>query len=252
MHSAKGALVEFGLMFLPGVPAYLWLWPNVTADDRTWIQVIVYLYFLAGCVIIGFRRWTPDQLGLNARGLRVSLGCGTAIILMMIAGRFAINLALEPLPITLDRMVFDIVFYIGLVGGVEEFLFRGLLYRILLELRGARLAIWGSALAFAIYHIGGQGILGGFGTGVLGVMFGAIRWRAGGIAGLVATHGIYDIIAVEGWPNLAMAQVLEIKVVHPGLALIADGLLFGTLIYLWKLHPLIEHRGHRDLTHAAG
>ncbi|HEX9076761.1 MAG TPA: CPBP family intramembrane glutamic endopeptidase [Anaerolineae bacterium] len=247
MHSAKGALVEFGLLFLPGIPAYVWLWPNVARDDRTWIQVLVYLYFLVGSVIIGFRRWTPGQLGLNRRGLGVSLGCGTAIILMMMAGRFAIGLVWAPIPITLDRIVFDIGFYIGLVGGVEEFLFRGLLYRILFELRGDRLAIWGSALAFGIYHIGRQGILGGLGTGLIGVIDGAIRWRAGGIAGLIATHGIYDIIAIEGWPHLTMNQVLEIQVVHPELALIADGLLFGTLIYLWKVHPLVEHRGRRGL-----
>lgn len=251
MHSAKGALVEFGLLFLPGIPAYVWLWPNVAGDDRTWIQVIVYLYFLVGSVIIGFRRWTPGQLGLNRRGLGVSLGCGTAIILMMMAGRFAIGLVWAPIPITLDRIVFDIGFYIGLVGGVEEFLFRGLLYRILFELRGDRLAIWGSALAFGIYHIGGQGILGGLGTGLIGVIDGAIRWRAGGIAGLIATHGIYDIIAIEGWPHLTMNQVLEIQVVHPELALIADGLLFGTLIYLWKVHPLVEHNGRRGLNRIA-
>ncbi len=251
MHSPKGALVEFALLFLPGIPAYVWLWPNVAGDDRTWIQVLVYLYFLAGSVIIGFRRWTPGQLGLNWRGLGVSLGCGTALILMMIAGRSAIGLVWEPLPITLDRVVFDIVFYIGLVGGVEEFLFRGLLYRILLELRGDRLAIWGSALAFGIYHIGGQGLLGGMGTGLIGVIDGAVRWRAGGIAGLVVTHGIYDIIAVEGWPNLAIKDAFDIQVVRPELALIADGLLFGTLIYLWKLHPLILQRGRRGLIHNA-
>jgi membrane protease YdiL (CAAX protease family) len=170
---------------------------------------------------------------------------------MMVAGRSAIGLVWEPLPMTLDRVVFDIVFYIGLVGGIEELLFRGLLYRILVELRGDRLAIWGSALAFGIYHIGGQGMLGGLGTGLIGVIDGAVRWRAGGIAGLVVIHGIYDIIAVEGWPNLAVNHALDIQVVHPGLALIADGLLFGMLIYLWKLHPLIGHRGHRGLTHTA-
>lgn len=251
MHSAKGALVEFGLLFLPGIPAYVWLWPNIAGDDRTWTQVLVYLYFLVGGVIIGLRRWTPGQLGLNWRGLGVSLGCGTAIILMMIVGRLAIGLMWDPLPITIDRLVFDFVFYIGLVGGVEEFLFRGLLYRILFELRGDRLAIWGSALAFGIYHIGGQGILGGLGTGVLGVVDGAIRWRAGGIAGLIATHGIYDIIAVEGWPHLTVEKLIEIKVVHPELALIADGLLFGTLIYLWRVHPFVEHRERRGLTHTA-
>jgi hypothetical protein len=60
------ALSEVGVLFLPGIPAYIWLWPNVENTD--WlrpVQVLVYLYFLAGCLIIGRRRWSWDQLGLH-------------------------------------------------------------------------------------------------------------------------------------------------------------------------------------------
>jgi hypothetical protein len=56
------ALIDVGLLFLPGIPAYLWLWPNVDNTDSLMpAQVLVYLYLLAGCLIIGRRRWTWDR-----------------------------------------------------------------------------------------------------------------------------------------------------------------------------------------------
>lgn len=39
MRSARAALVEFGILFLPGIPAYIWLWPNVSGDAKTWAQL---------------------------------------------------------------------------------------------------------------------------------------------------------------------------------------------------------------------
>jgi hypothetical protein len=72
------ALIEVGTLFLPGILACLW--PNV--DNTNWfmpVQVVAYLYFLAGCLVIG-RRWTWDQLGLNRRGLDLSLISGAVLI----------------------------------------------------------------------------------------------------------------------------------------------------------------------------
>ncbi|MDE3090257.1 MAG: hypothetical protein KGJ80_12820, partial [Chloroflexota bacterium] len=120
------ALIQVGAMFLPGIPAYLWLWPNVTGDAKTIANVLVYLYFLAGTLFIGLRHWNLSQLGLNRRGLGVSLACGSAIIVVMIIGRLAINLPMEPQPMTIERLAFDLAFYFGLVGFIEELLFRGL------------------------------------------------------------------------------------------------------------------------------
>lgn len=240
LSPSTSALIEVGAMFLPGIPAYIWLWPNVKGTEQTIAQVLVYFYFLAGTLFIGLRRWNLNQLGLNRRGLGVSLICGSAIIVAMIVGRLAINLPPEPQPMTIERLAFDIAFYFGLVGFIEELLFRGLIYRALEELRGTRLAIWGSAFAFGVYHVGWQGLLGGLGTGFLGLIDGAIRWRAGGILGLILTHGMYDVIAIELWPNVSAAQVPQLSGVNRALALIADGLIFGTIIYLWKLHPFVE------------
>jgi hypothetical protein len=31
MHPNLAALLEVGVMFLPAIPAYLWIWPNLEA-----------------------------------------------------------------------------------------------------------------------------------------------------------------------------------------------------------------------------
>ncbi len=234
------ALVEIVILFLPGIPAYIWLWPNLTGDATNGVMMFVYLYLLVGTLFIGLRRWTSGQLGWNRKGIGLGLLCGGAMIGMMIAGRLALGLSWNPLPLTFERLAYDVVFYFGFVGITEELLFRGLLYRALYGFRGARLAIWGTGITFGLYHIGGQGLIGGLGTGLLGLIDGAIRWRAGGILGLIVTHGLYDIIAVEGWPGLTVEQASHIQMIDRPLALVADLLFFGTVLYLWKLHPLVE------------
>jgi len=234
-HPGLAALAKVALMFLPAIPAYLWLWPNV--EGTAWlmpVQVAVYLYFLAGCLLIGLRRWNLGQLGLNWHGLGLSLTCGTVVLTILVLGRLATDLSPSPQPLTLRRLAGEIAFYFGLVGPIEELLFRGLIYRALDEWRGARWAIWGSALAFGLYHIGWQGLLGALGCAFLGLLFGAIRWRAGGIVGLILMHGLIDVVNVELYPGLTVEQVRDIHVVHPALALLGDGLLLALLLYLWK------------------
>ncbi|MBI5030068.1 MAG: CPBP family intramembrane metalloprotease [Chloroflexi bacterium] len=245
-RAAVTALLEIAVMFLPGIPAYLWFWHNVSETTAEIAQVVVYFYFLAGCLFIGSRRWNLDQLGLNRRGMALSLICGSSLFAVLFLGRWALNLPIEFQPITIERFVFDLVFYFALVAFVEELLFRGLLYRALADFRGTRLAIWGTAVAFGIYHIGGQGILGGFGTALIGLLFAAIRWRAGGIGGLVVIHGLYDIIAVEGWRNLETIQVVDqLQTINRPLAIICDIILLSVFLYLWKLHPMIMSRWNK-------
>jgi len=235
LSPSLAALAEVALMFLPAIPAYLWLWPNV--KGTAWlmpVQVAVYLYFLAGCLFIGLRRWDLGQLGLNRQGIGLSLLCGTAVLIILVLGRLATDLPLDPQPLTLRRLVGEIAFYFGLVGPIEELLFRGLIYRALDEWRGTRWAIWGSALAFGLYHIGWQGPLGVLGCFFLGLLFGAIRWRAGGIVGLILTHGLIDVIVMELYAGLTVEQARQIRVAHPALAVLGDGLVLALVLYLWK------------------
>ena len=232
-------------MFLPAIPAYLWLWPNVRGTD--WLvpaQVGVYLYLLTGALVIGRRQWTLGEIGVNRRGVGLSLACGMVFLAAWVAGRLAVNLPFEPQPVSLAGLVRDAVFYFGLVGLVEELLFRGLIYHALDEWRGAGLAVLGSSLAFGVYHLW-QGPLGMFGCFVIGLVFGAIRWRAGGIVGLVAVHGLVDLVSVTLWPSLT-APPAEIRVTNLPLGIVSDALLVGLAVYLWKVHPLLEQRKRRQ------
>jgi membrane protease YdiL (CAAX protease family) len=237
---SKTALFEVALLFLPAIPAYLWLWPAVTGTAwHTPTQVVVYVYLVAGTLFIGLRRWSLDELGLNRRGMGLSLACGAAFLAALLLGRFATNLPFAPRPPAFMRLAWEVVYYFALVGLIEELLFRGLIYRALDEWGGARLAIWGSALAFGVYHLS-QGPLGMFGCFVIGVVFGMIRWRATGIVGLILIHGLLDSLFIEGWPDLTAKSITGLQITNRPLVILCDALLVGVLLYLWKLRPRMQ------------
>ena len=230
------ALVEVVILFLPGIPATIWLWPNVENTD--WlapVQVMVYLYFLAGCLVIGRRRWTWDQLGLNRGGLGLSLISGAVLIV----GRILITLSVtwpggSP-AVTIGQLLGDIVFYFVFVGFIEELLFRGVIYRAFDEWRGARWAIWGSAAMFGVYHAGWQGVA-AVGTLLFGVIFAVIRWRAGSLVGLVIVHGSMDVIAALLLPGFEMQQLRQVTLSSPLMLITGYALILLVPFYLWKVY----------------
>lgn len=229
------ALGEVGLMFSPALPAYLWLWPAV-AGSAFWfpVQVLVYLYFLAGTMLIGLRRWSATQLGLNRLGLGLSLALGAALL----AGRILVILGTDlpranGLP-PAGQMVRDLLFYFVAVGFVEELLFRGLIYRALEDWRGVRWAVWGSAVLFGLYHLGGSGPAGAAGGLVIGAYLGGIRHRAGGIAGLVLIHGAGDLASLWLAPALGTMALESIRILHPGLIALGYGLIAAGALALWR------------------
>ncbi len=234
------ALIEVGLVFLPAIPAYLWLWPNVENTD--WLmpaQVLVYLYLLAGCLIIGRRRWNWDQLGLNRNGIGLSLICGAVLIVGRILVTLSVDWPIEPTPLTVGQLIGDLVFYFALVGFVEELLFRGLIYRAFDEWRGVRWAIWGSAVTFGVYHVGWQGVA-AVGTLLFGVIFAVIRWRAGGIVGLIIVHGLMDVIATIMLPDVDILQLGRPNLTSPLMLVAGYTFILIVPIYLWKFyHPRI-------------
>lgn len=242
-HPALAALAETALLFAPALPAYLWLWPNVAGLNQTATQVLVYGYLLAGAVWIGRRRWSWDQLGVNGRGLGLSLAAGAALL----AGRTLVILAVDwPLfqhTYTALEWAGLAAFYLGAVGVTEELLFRGVLYRALEEWRGPRAALWLSTLAFGLYHLPSQGPLGGLGTAVIGLIFAVIRWRAGGIAGLVVIHGLIDLSAVIMLPSLDLAELGQPAIHSRALLLLGYLLLLSAPLGMWKFWPPRGRRG---------
>lgn len=149
-----------------------------------------------------------------------------------------------PPPISFSGLIAQTAFYLGLVGLVEELLFRGLFYRALEDWLGTPWAIWGSSLAFGCWHVFGQGALVGAATFFYGLIFALIRRRAGGMIGTVFAHGLMDlatflIISPVSLQNLTGSQP---GLAHPFWVLVGTLLLIQVPLYLWKIHPLWAER----------
>jgi membrane protease YdiL (CAAX protease family) len=237
------ALLEIGLLFLPAIPAYLWLWPNVSGT-RQWIaQIVTYFYVLGGTLIIGLRRWRPGELGINRSGIGLSLACGAVLLIGRLLIIRAVDFGLEHPIYSLASLVGQLLYYFGLVGLVEELLFRGLIYRALEEWRGLRWAIWGTSIGFILWHIFGQGPLVGAAGLLLGLIFALMRWRAGGILGLILVHGLYDLESALLVSNSSQ-EILDLSQISVGnlfQAYLGLAVMLGVPLYLWKLHPRLEH-----------
>jgi len=93
VHPGVSALIEVGILFLPAIPAYIWLWPAVHGTVLLYpVQCLVNVYVLCGTLIIGLRRWKWGHLGLNRRGIPLSLACGTVLITERLLAQLALGL----------------------------------------------------------------------------------------------------------------------------------------------------------------
>ena len=242
IHPSLSALLEVGVMFLPAIPAYLWMWPNLKGAQNDLFQVIVYVYILVGTLYIGLRRWNWSQLGVNRKGIWLSLSCGLVILAARLMIILSINWSVRPPQLTWLRLAGSLLYYFGLVGLVEELLFRGLIYRLLEDWRGVRWAIWGSSIGFLLWHIFGQGPLVGFATLLIGLLFALIRWRAGGILGLIVLHGLWDLetTLLVADSNTEILSPGKFSFANPAVIWLGTVLLILVPVYLWKIHPLVE------------
>jgi membrane protease YdiL (CAAX protease family) len=207
-------------------------------ENTNWlkpVQVLVYLYFLVGCLIIGRRRWSWYQLGLNRNGIGLSLSCGAVLIVGRILVTRSVDWPIKSSPVTIGQLIGDTVFYFALVGFVEELLFRGVIYRAFDEWRGVRWAIWGSSMMFGVYHVGWQGVA-AVGALLFGLIFAVIRWRAGGIVGLIIVHGLMDVIAAIMLPDIDILQLGRPNLTSPLMLIVGYALILIIPIYLWKFY----------------
>jgi membrane protease YdiL (CAAX protease family) len=232
------ALLEVSVMFLPAIPAYLWLWPNVT-ETSAWIaNALSDLYIIAGSLVVGLHRWSLDALGVNRKGLWLGLACGLAIV----AGRSLVILSvdwnLSPPQFSPLRLVGEFVFDFALVGIGQELLYRGLIYRAFEEWRGTRWAIWGSSICFGFWHLGGGPLI-IIATALYGLIFALLRWRTASILGAILMHGLMDFVGVLLLPN---TDVVSVSLSRPNI-LQPSWMIFGLIlimappIYLWLFHP---------------
>ena len=241
VHPSLRGLLEVGLLCLPAIPAYLWVWPNLRGSALDVWQVFVYLYIIAGTAFIGRRYYSWHELGINRQGIGLALGCTVALLAARLSIILGIDWTVRPAPLTGWGLLGDLLFYLCLVGFGEELLFRGLLYRLLEDWHGARLAIWGSSFGFMLWHIFGQGLFVGVATFVIGLLFALMRWRGGGILGLILLHALWDLQAV--WlvaeSNTAILNPGGVEFRSPLLVWLGTALLLLTPFYVWLLYPRV-------------
>lgn len=239
----RSVFLELAVLFLPSIPALLWLWPNIRDETAlAAVQSIAYAYVLIGVLWIGLRRFSWDQLGVNRRGFRLSLLCGGVLIALRILAQAGFGLPVSFIPFRWPPFLWDVFFYFCLVGAVEELLFRGLLFRALEDWRGPVAAIVGSAVGFALWHIGWAGPL-MIGHFAIGLYFGLIRWRSRSITGLILVHGLHDLLAVRLAEPIQPDRILEAiarREVASGWLVLGDALLIGAVVYLLFLHPRLS------------
>jgi membrane protease YdiL (CAAX protease family) len=245
LHPSLVGLLEVGLMCLPAIPAYLWVWPNLRGAALDLWQVFVYLYIIAGTVFIGRRRYSWDQLGLNRKGIWLALGSGLALLAARLSIILGIDWTVQPAPLTWLGLAGKLLYYFGLVGLGEELLFRGLIYRLLEDWPEAhhstRWAIWGSSVGFVLWHIFGQGPLVGFASLLIGLLFALIRWRGGGIVGLIILHGLWDLqtVLLVAESNAEIVNSLEVSFSNPALVWLGTVLLVLVPVYVGVIHPRV-------------
>jgi membrane protease YdiL (CAAX protease family) len=232
------ALVEVSILFLPAIPAYIWLWPAVEGTRLFYpVQSLVYIYVLAGTLYIGLRRWDWGQLGLNRQGFFLGLICGAVLIVERLLAHLALGFPLELRQFSFARVIGEVFFYFALVGFIEELLFRGLVYRALYDWHGAILAILGSSIGFALWHVGWAGPL-AMAHFILGLIFALVRWRGGGILGLIIAHGLFDLVAVEFPLPVSMETVdhlLQLTIANSVPLIVGDILLLAWVVYLLRI-----------------
>ena len=236
LPAGLSALLEVVVMFLPAIPAYLWLWPNVQGAGAWIANSLSDLYAIAGSLVIGLRRWSLDALGVNRKGLWLGLACGLAIV----TGRSLVILSVDwglPVPqLSPLRLVGEFVFYFALVGIGQELLFRGLIYRAFEDWRGTRWAIWGSSICFGFWHLGGGPLI-ILTTALYGLIFALLRWRTGGILGAILAHGLMDFAATLLFPNTDVLSLGRPDIPHPVWMILGLVLIIAPPIYLWLFKP---------------
>jgi membrane protease YdiL (CAAX protease family) len=125
---------------------------------------------------------------------------------------------------------------------VEELLFRGIIFRLLEDWKGIQWAIWGSSVAFGFWHFFGQGPIVGVATMFIGLLFALLRWRSGGIVGLIVLHALWDLETV--WlvndSNAAILDINKIALANPVMTWLGFALLVLVPVYLYWGHPRLE------------
>ena len=155
-------------------------------------------------------RWTDYGFRKTDRGRQVLTGLGIAL---------AMSLVLTVLPhlvglgdwvdngtrtLVLWKILFNFVYFIVAVGAVEEFIFRGFLYRRLqLLFNSEAVAIVGSSILFGTFHLFHGNVAQLIMTTLIGILFCVLRRNSKSCTtlSLIIAHGVYDAL-IGVWASL--------------------------------------------------
>ncbi len=88
-------------------------------------------------------------------------------------------------------------------GFTEEFIFRGLLQRVVGETFNGRVAVIGSSLLFAVMYVGSLSVVYVAFISLVGLYFGYCVYKTGSLWGVIVAHSFMAVGAIVIWPVVA-------------------------------------------------
>jgi membrane protease YdiL (CAAX protease family) len=167
----------------------------------------IYWYVLAGTPLLIAAALTVRLLGLrnSQLGLEVRFKAPQAVIALSglplsVAGFLILRPEALFKGFNWPAILISSIILLLFAGFAEEFLFRGLFFRVASEAFGATAAVICSSLLFATMYIGSLS-LGYLGfMGIVGLFFGYCVNRTGSIWGTIVAHSVMTIGQIVIWP----------------------------------------------------
>jgi membrane protease YdiL (CAAX protease family) len=168
--------------------------------------VTQWLLFLVPAILMIVNKEKLSSLGFTKENVLLQTGIGILLAVAM-------SLVLTVIPILLGfkdmvgnssytkpwQFVFEFIYSIMGVALAEELVFRGYVFRKLLEIKDSKwFAIVISSMLFGLFHIFNGNIIQVFVTAFLGLIYCVFREKIKGctLLSLIIAHGIYDAMIV--------------------------------------------------------
>ena len=170
------------------------------------IIVTQWLLFLVPAILMIVNKERLCSIGFKKEKILSQIGIGVLLAVSM-------SLVLTILPITLGlkemvgnttytqtwKFVYQFIYAIFGVALAEELIFRGYIFKKLLEIKNAKwVAIIISSVLFGLFHIFNGNIIQVFMTAFIGFLYCIFREKIKGctLLSLIIAHGVYDALIV--------------------------------------------------------
>jgi hypothetical protein len=168
--------------------------------------VTQWLLFLIPAILMIMNKEKLSSIGFKKERIPLQIGIGVllAVSMSLVFTVFPILLGFKEMVgstyyTQVWKFVYEFIYAIFGVGLVEELIFRGYIFKKLLEIKDAKwFAIIISSVLFGIFHIFNGNIIQVFMTAFLGFLFCIFREKIKGcsLISLIIVHGMYDAMIV--------------------------------------------------------